>query len=127
MTPTHAIFRQVFSVCKLVMDTYDFLPDGQARYPFCYVGEQIESPNINFEMYGECTQTVHIYATRNQRSEIDNLSSLILDGLRTQDTAYKYNIKYINHNLQTIPDNTDVQPLLHMVIDVRFSYTRKEK
>lgn len=126
MTPTHAIFRQVFSICKSVMDTYDFLPDAQAKYPFCYVGEQLESPNINFDMYGECTQTFHIYAIRKQRSDIDNLSSLILDNLRKQNTSFKYHIKYINHNLQTINDNTDVQPLLHMVIDVRFSYTKKE-
>lgn len=128
MTPTHAIFRQSFLVCQSVTNnTFDFLPDAQTKYPFVYVGEQQDLPTENFDMFGECTQTIHIYALRTQRGEIDKLSSSILNGLRKQNMAFDYNVSFKNHNYQIIPDNTDVQPLLHAIIDIRFSYVKKEK
>lgn len=128
MTSTHAIFRQSFVVCQSVTNnTFDYLPDAQTKYPFVYIGEQMDLPTENMDMFGECTQTIHIYALRTQRGEIDKLSSSILNGLRKQNIAFGYNVSFKNHNYQIIPDNTDVQPLLHAIIDVRFSYVKKEK
>lgn len=128
MTPTNAIFRQSFLVCQSVTNnTFDFLPDAQTKYPFVYVGEQQDLPTENLDMFGECTQTIHIYALRTQRGEIDKLSSSILNGLRKQKIAFDYNVSFKNHNYQIIPDNTDIQPLLHAIIDIRFSYIKKEK
>ena len=37
MTPSRAVFRQLFHEASKNMDTYDYLPDADAKYPFCFV------------------------------------------------------------------------------------------
>lgn len=77
------------------------------------------------EVMGECTQTVHIYALRTERGIVEEITSLLLDALRTQNTAFEYYINLKTCNPQDLPDNTDVQPLVHRVLDLHFSYAKK--
>ena len=80
MTPNHAIFRLVFAEGLKVTDrTFDYLPDTGTQYPFIYVGESSNANETNFDLFGNATQTIHIYATRRQRAELDNLTSLLLN------------------------------------------------
>ncbi|HEM3173031.1 TPA: hypothetical protein U0921_000810 [Streptococcus suis] len=126
MTPNHAIFRHVFAEGQKVTDrTFDYLPDAGTQYPFIYVGESSNTDETNFDLFGNATQTVHIYATRTQRSELDNLTSLLLNSLRTSRAAYDYAINFVSCNQKDAPDNTDVQPLIHRVLDISFSYNQK--
>lgn len=125
MTPNHAIFRHVFAEGQKVTGrTFDYLPDAGTQYPFIYVGESDGRDEINFDLFGNTTQTVHIYSTRTQRAELDNLTSLLLNSLRTSRVAYGYSINFVSCNQQDAPDNTDVQPLIHRVLDISFYYNK---
>lgn len=125
MTPNHAIFRLVFAEGLKVTDrTFDYLPDAGTQYPFIYVGESSNANETNFDLFGNATQTIHIYATRRQRAELDNLTSLLLNALRGSCGAYDYAINFVSCNQQDAPDNTDVQPLIHRVLDISFFYNK---
>lgn len=125
MTPNHAIFRHVFAEGLKVTDrTFDYLPDTGTQYPFIYVGESSNANETNFDLFGNATQTIHIYATRRQRAELDNLTSLLLNALRDSCGAYDYAINFVSCNQQDAPDNTDVQPLIHRVLDISFFYNK---
>ena len=126
MTPAFEIFKHVFAVCLDINDkTFDYLPDADTTYPFFYVGESTTSDADNLEIYGECTQTVHIYALRTDRANLEEFTAKLLDALRSQNTASEYYVNFKNCTPQDIPDNTDVQPLIHRVLDIRFSYVKK--
>lgn len=125
MTPNHAIFRLVFAEGLKVTDrTFDYLPDAGTQYPFIYVGESSNANETNFDLFGNATQTIHIYATRRQRAELDNLTSLLLNALRGSCGAYDYAINFVSCNQQDAPDNTDIQPLIHRVLDISFFYNK---
>ena len=126
MTPNHAIFRHVFTECLKATDrVFDYLPDAGTQYPFVYIGESDGSDEVNFDLLGNATQTVHIYATRTQRPELDELTTSILNALKSSRMAFEYAISYQSCNQQDTPDNTDVQPLIHRVLDISFFYNKK--
>ena len=127
MTPSQAIFRHVFGQSLEVTDrTFDYLPDAETQYPFVYIGENANTDETNFDLFGNASQTVHIYAVRTQRAELDEISSKLLNALRTSRTALEYTINFQSCNQQDAPDNTDVQPLIHRVLDIYFTYNKKE-
>lgn len=125
MTPTHNIFRQIFATCSAIGDTYDYLPDAQAKYPFIYIGEQSNTDNSRSDLMGSITQTIHIYGLRTERKKIMELETKLHDSLIKMRNAFEYNVNMTGYSTQLINDNTDVQPLLHVVVDVSFMYTRK--
>lgn len=125
MTPNHAIFRHVFTESlKVTSRTFDYLPDAGTQYPFIYVGESDSRDETNFDLFGNTTQTAHIYSTRTQRAELDNLTSSLLNSLRASRSAHDYAINFLSCNQQDAPDNTDVQPLIHRVLDISFYYNK---
>ena len=127
MTPNHDLFRKLFALSDLRVDTYDYLPDADAKYPFVYIGEYNGSDTPNNDLYGTVRQTVHIYGTRKNRSKIDNVSAYLENTVKHFKEGYEYNFNHLTTDKQVIADNTDVQPLLHVVLDITFSYTKKEK
>lgn len=93
MTPNHAIFRHIFAECLKVTDrTFDYLPDAATQYPFIYIGESDGRDETNFDLFGNATQTVHIYATRTQRSELDELTASILNALKSARMAFEFSL-----------------------------------
>ena len=127
MTPNHDLFRKLFALSDLSVDTYDYLPNADAQYPFVYIGEYNGSDTPNNDLYGTVRQTVHIYGTRKNRSKIDNVSAYLENTVKYFKEGYEYNFNHLTTDKQVIADNTDVQPLLHVVLDITFSYTKKEK
>lgn len=127
MTPNHDLFRKIFAISDARVDTYDYLPDADAKYPFVYVGENNGSDTPNNDLIGTARQTVHIYGIRADRAKIDNISAYLESVLKHLKDGYEYNFNHRNTEKQVIADNTDVQPLLHVVLDFNFNYTKKEK
>lgn len=127
MTPNHELFRLIYQLAKAKAPTFDFLPEAGTKYPFVYIGENnaLESPNN--DLWGTVGQTVHIYATREQRAYLDDISAYLETLVKNISGKWEYNLQHTNTNKQIIPDNTDVQPLLHVVLDFSFTYTKKEK
>lgn len=127
MTPNHDLFRKIFAISDARVDTYDYLPNADAKYPFVYVGENNGSDTPNNDLIGTARQTVHIYGIRANRAKIDNISAYLENVLKYLKDGYEYNFNHRNTEKQVIADNTDVQPLLHIVLDFTFNYTKKEK
>lgn len=126
MTPNHAIFRKVFSESLKVTDrTFDYLPDAETKYPFIFIGETSNTDETNLDLFGNAVQTIHLYATRTQRAELDELTAKLLNTLKSSRMAFEYAISYQSCNQQDASDNTDVQPLIHRVLDISFSYNKK--
>lgn len=127
MTPNHELFRLIYQMAEAREKTFDFLPEAGTQYPFIYIGENnaLESPNN--DLWGEVGQTVHIYAERTQRGILDDISAYLETNVKNISGKWEYHLQHTNTNKQIIPDNTDVQPLLHVVLDFSFTYTKKEK
>ena len=127
MTPQRALFRKLYIECSQLLSTYDFLEKQEIPYPFAYIGESIGRDYQNNDLYGELTQTIHIYAERHQSSVIDNKISQLHNALSQMTEAFDYNVKLQDLQFNIIPDNTGVQPLQHVVVECLFTYTKKER
>ncbi|MEQ9809184.1 hypothetical protein [Streptococcus jiangjianxini] len=127
MTPNHAVFRHIFAEgLKVTERTFDYLPDAGTQYPFIYVGENANTDEGNYDLLGNVSQTVHFYAERTQRAELDNMTSHLLTLLKSSRMAFDYAISYQFCNQQDAPDHTDVLPLIHRVLDISFTYNKGE-
>lgn len=127
MTPSHDLFRKIFAISDARVDTYDYLPGADTKYPFVYIGENNGSDTPNNDLLGTARQTVHIYGIRADRAKIDNISAYLENTVKRFKDGYEYNFNHLTTDKQVIADNTDVQPLLHIVLDFTFNYTKKEK
>ena len=127
MTPTHSVFRQSLIECKKIGDAYDYLPDGSASYPFIYTGEMINTDTTHSDMVGTMNQTVHLYGRLSDRKTLMEYETKLHDAFKCMRHAFGYNLSMFNYTTRMIPDNTDVQPLLHVVMDVIFMYTKGEQ
>lgn len=126
MTPNNAVFRQFFKECLVITkDTYDYIPDASAKYPFIYIVESSNTPNNNSELMGDIRQTIHVYGELKKRSKIDDIAANIHDKVNSLTSAFDYNIHVDRINERTTPDNSNTTPLLHTVLDVYLTYTKK--
>ena len=128
MRPEFAIYRQLFIEClKHHAKTYDYLPKAGTKYPFIYIGNSNDLDQSHSDLLGTVDQTIHIYATSEQRADLDALKVKLHDGIRNIRQAFDYNVNLINYTQRNLNDNTDVLPLIHTVIDVSFTYTKGEQ
>ena len=126
MTPQHAIFRQLFAECKSIsIDTYDYLPDFDSKYPFIYVGEAINTTVVNNDLMGQVAQTIHIYAERTQRKRLDQLITQLFNIVSNLREVYEYNVSIRGIQQQIISDNSTNKILLHGIIEISYFYTKK--
>lgn len=125
MTPHTAVFRRLFEVVQQHIPTYDYLPDGQAEYPFAYIGELHSQDRNLTDFMGNIHQTIHLYGTRTQRIALDQAMKRIHDDLYLLVKSYGYYTKINEFTIQIIQENTTGTPLLHYVIDAGFIYTKE--
>src|SRR5574344_524014 len=123
MTPQRALFRKIYIECSQLLSTYDFLEKKEIPYPFAYIGEAIGRDYPNNDLYGELTQTIHIYAERHQTSIVDTKISQLRNALSQVTEAFDYNVRLQDFQFSIIPDNTGIQPLQHVVVECLFTYT----
>src|SRR5699024_1148716 len=116
MTPQRALFRKLYIECSQLLSTYDFLEKKEIPYPFAYIGESIGRDYQNNDLYGELTQTIHIYAERSQTSIVDTKIIQLHNALSQMTEAFYYNVRLQDLQFTNIPDNTGIQPLQHVVV-----------
>lgn len=126
MTPNHDLFRRIFEISRLRVGTFDHLPQAGEKYPFVYIGEQNGSERPSSDLYGSVRQSVHLYGLRKDRANLDDISAYLESEVKRIRHGYGYHLAHRSTSKQTIPDNTDVQPLLHIVLDFTFDFTKKE-
>lgn len=67
MTPAYSVFNQLFILSEEICDTYDYLPDADANYPFCYIEQPLHRRVENSDLFGECSVLLHWYGKRSDR------------------------------------------------------------
>lgn len=127
MIPNHEAFRYCYAMCLTVdSNVYDYLPDGQARYPFIYVGENHKPLGeiVKDESVGEVRQNIHLFGTVKQRSKLNQLATHIHNQLKLNSGLGTYHFRPKEITFETINDNSTSQPLIHIVISVLFNYSK---
>lgn len=127
MTPNHELFRLIYQMAEKREKTFDFLPEAGTQYPFIYIGENSAQEARNRDLFGTVGQTVHIYTKTSQRATLDDISAYLETMVKLITGKWEYHLQHTATNKQIIPDNTDVQPLLHVALDFTFNFTKKEK
>lgn len=125
MTPQHDLFRELFQIFPIIGQTFDYLPPEKTEYPFIYIGESYDSERAMNDLVGQLTQTVHIYGLVTQRMILEEMAGKIHNYASAIKTTENYSVAMTNFRYQVIPDNTDVQPLLHYAIDLQYTYNKK--
>lgn len=123
-SPQQQIYDAVFiKSLNLTDNTYMYLPDGNAGYPFVYVGEQFDQDIANKStVAGNVQQTLHIYGTVKQRRQVSTLVNNLKRDLRTINHTENFNVTVKGIDGQIILDNSTSTNLLHGIVEVEFSF-----
>lgn len=126
MTPEDAVYRKVYAMCMGIADTYDYLPDGDAQYPFIFIGETSNDDEANSDLIGSVNITLDVFGTRTDRNTLDDIKTRLHNEFIRLDEAFNYHIRLVDERFTTRPENTDRQPLLRVLVNAEFEYTKKE-
>lgn len=126
MTPTRAVFRQIFFQSKQIMDTYDYLPDAEAKYPFSYVSYGDNNPLASSDLLGTVSINVHWFGEREQVSEIDTATAKLHDDLLKINSFLPFHMSMSRWRDRPQPEAPDAPGILHFVAEIQITYTRKE-
>lgn len=126
MTPTRAVFRQVYNEARQTMDTFDYLPDSSTKYPFCFVEYGTNYKTKNSDLMGEVHIRVHWYGRRKDVKEIDKGMVKLHDGLTRINSFTPYNLRMTSWRDRHLPNPSDAPDIAHFIADITILYTRKE-
>ena len=127
MTPSNAIFRQLYSKFKEITDVYDYVSGSENEnrtYPFVYLTGAINTDSSNSYLMGNVLISANVYGLRTDRNEIDKVETEIYNSTLRNLEAFGYYFKRTSYDSRLESDNTDVQPLLVSRITLRFQYTK---
>lgn len=129
MTPSNAIFRQLYGKFTTITDVYDYVSGSEnegRNYPFIYLTGAINTDSSNSDLMGQVLISANVYGLRIDRNKIDEVESEIYNSTLKDMEAFGYYFKRTSYDSRLESDNTDVQPLLVSRITLRFQYTKKE-
>ena len=125
MTPSRAVFRQLFHETSKNMDTYDYLPDAETKYPFCFVEYGTNDDQSNSDLMGSVTINVHWFGTRNQASQIDTATVKLHDQLLKINSFLPYHMHMSRWRDRPMPESPDAPGILHFIAEIQITYTRR--
>lgn len=105
---------------SLGYDTYDYLPDSQADYPFVFIGESFKQDIRRHKDYlnGQTQVTVHVWHNDwKQRGTVMQMMTNIEQAVRE-----KYHMNVQGVDTQVLTDNSTGSNLLHGVLEINIKY-----
>lgn len=120
--------QQIYDACfraslNLGYRTFDYLPANEVAYPFVFVGEQFDQDKRNKSIiYGDVQQTIHIYHTYKNRSELTSMMNALKVECRRLKRTENFYATCKRITAQTIPDNSTGERLLRGIIEVEFRF-----
>lgn len=124
MTPATAIYRAIYGLCAEIVDTYDHIPNAQAKYPFAVLTDQSQQDMANNDLLGRYELTLRLYSTVRQREQLDDITSELRDRLIFLDQAHQYSLAFDGFHLRELQENQEGQPLIHRILTINFNYNK---
>jgi hypothetical protein len=114
-------------ICMAHGDTYDYVPDAHAKYPFIWLDSELQDEGGSKDLIGTVTQQMRIYGRLTDRNKIDSLTTLIRNDLVNARDAFDYSIRLTGFEIDPIKENDNGTPLLHYSVMATFQYNKKER
>jgi len=126
-SPEQEVFDVVYMKCQqLGYDVYDYLPPEQTAYPFVYVGEVFQQDrHTKSGLFGDVQVTVHVYNDYQKRRETTTMRDRIKHELYKVRNAGSINLTLKRGTGQIFIDDSTTEPLLHGVLELEFTFTRR--
>lgn len=123
-SPQQQIFDTIFAKSEeLGNDTYDYLPEADANYPFVFIGEQFDTDRITKSfIVGEVIQTVHVYHTHKQRGDLSDIIVKLRMAIYKLKRTANFNLTVTGITGRIITEPSTVQPLSHGVMDITIKF-----
>lgn len=105
---------------ELGYDTYDYLPDHRADYPFVFIGEQfkVDTWRHKDHLNGQTQVTVHVWHNDwRRRGTVADMMAEIELAVRE---LYRFNV--LGVNTQMLTDNSTGSDLLHGVLEIEIKF-----
>lgn len=127
MDPQQELFTKLLTEIKaLGYDVYDgFLPPDGTPYPFVYLADnqQIDEANKT-AVFGSVHQTIHIWCDNpKRRGTVSKMLLAIKNTCRKLEHTDNFAWDVRNVNQRILPDKTTKQPLLHGLLEIKFSFS----
>ena len=126
MTPSRSVFRHIYSITQKTMDTYDYLPDSEAKYPFCFVDFGHNYAERNNDVLGRVVINAHWFGQRKHVKQIDKAIVSLHDDLLRTKSFLPYHMKLTGWRDRPQPEAPDSPGIVHFVAEIEITYTRKE-
>lgn len=127
MDPQQELFTKLLTEIKaLGYDVYDgFLPPDGAPYPFIYLADSQQTDDANkTAVFGNVYQTIHVWHNNpRQRGTVSKMLLAIKNTCRKLEHTDNFAWDVRNVNQRILPDKTTKQPLLHGLLEIKFSFS----
>lgn len=127
MTPSLAIFNQLYIISENIMDTYDYLPNADAKYPFCFIEKPSNQRIENNELLGEVNLRIHWFGKRSDLLAIDHAVANMHDSTLRINSEFNYSMVCTNWTDSPLPNPIDEPKVIHHIAELTIRYTRKER
>ena len=132
MNPSEAIYRAIYGTIATVIQhsegnkrMYEYAPDSSAKYPFVWLDYERLPIIPNNDLMGTYTINIRLYGKLSDRKELNRMNALIHDGLLKVRSAFGYSLALRTYNTQTIKENDNGTPLLHLTTEASFYWNKK--
>ncbi len=128
MTVTQELYDAIYFNLEKNYVVYESLPDSSATYPFVVLGEmQQTKSNFKTALGTRINLTIDVWGDRESRFSVDAIMNDIEKVSRVVTKHYYFVKRIDDSDSQLLHDNSTDVDLLHGVINLAFSITRKEK
>ena len=123
--PDQMVFDELFRLSEgLGFDTYTFLPDLDAGYPFVEIGDThlLPSPTKGL-LYGRVTATVHVWHDVSNRKELSDIIGKLMQVFSTIHIlgGLRFAMDRTSTS-QIIKDNSTDEMLYHGILNLEFRF-----
>lgn len=129
MTANLELFNRVFEFSQIVIgfDTYDYLPDEQANYPFIVLDNMEDVPvNLKTEVFGRTDITIHVWGNDEMRNEVTEAISKLVNLREIESKNYKFKARLRENSSQILNDTSVANTnLIHGVATLVFDWFKK--
>lgn len=101
-------------------NTYDYLPDESADYPFVFIGESFNQSERVHKDYlnGQTQVTVHVW--HNDWKQRGTVTNMMAEIERVVRDLYRFDVQGVN--TQMLTDNSTGSDLLHGILEIDIKY-----